>query len=137
MSAVDVAVMVYTSPFARPTVDTANDMQPYACVLSRFRGLKLGVGHGGYPRARQVIETTRHQPRLYNCQQIYSFWPGGQHYMHNIERLQAQFIFGTSYPFSSMAEPVNDTPRLPLGAPTMVKYLWGNGARLLKLSGSA
>jgi predicted TIM-barrel fold metal-dependent hydrolase len=52
----------------------------------------------------------------------------------NIEALQDQFLFGTSYPFSSMREPVRATLRLPLPPAVMEKYLWGNGARLLKLA---
>lgn len=135
MSALDVPVMVYTSPFAGPTIDTANDMRPYARVLDRFPRLRLILGHGGYPRVRQVIETARRYPRLYVCQDIYSFWPGGRRYLRSIEALQDQFLFGTSYPFSSMAEPVDTTLRLPLSAMAMHKYLWMNGARLLKLSG--
>jgi uncharacterized protein len=137
MSALDVPVMVYTSPFAGPTVDTANDMRPYTRVLDRFPKVTLILGHGGYPRVRQVIEAARRYPRLYICQDIYSFWPGGRHYLANIEALQDQFIFGTSYPFSSMAEPVQATLRLPLPRAVMQKYLWGNGARLLKLEATA
>jgi uncharacterized protein len=137
MSALDVPVMVYTSPFAGPTVDTANDMRPYARLLDRFPRLTLILGHGGYPRVRQAIETARRYSRLHICQDIYSFWPGGAHYLSNIERLQDQFIFGTSYPFSSMAEPVQATLRLPLPPAVMEKYLWGNGARLLKLDAGA
>jgi hypothetical protein len=133
MSALDVPVMVYTSPFAGPTVDTANDMRPYARVLEKFPTLRLILGHGGYPRVRQVIETARRHSRLYICQDIYSFWPGGTRYLRNIEALQDQFLFGTSYPFSSLAQPVDATLRLPLSATAMQKYLWTNGARLLKL----
>jgi len=137
MSALDVPVMVYTSPFAGPTIDMANDMRPYARVLKEFPSLTMILGHGGYPRVRQVVETARQQPRLYVCQDIYSFWPGGRHYLCNIEALQDQFLFGTSYPFSSMAEPVEATLRLPLPPTLMEKYLWDNGARLLKLGRSA
>lgn len=133
MSHLDVPVMVYTSPFAGPTIDTANDMRPYARVLDRFPRLKLILGHGGYPRVRQVIETARRYPGLHVCQDIYAFWPGGGRYLRSIESLQDQFIFGTSYPFSSMEEPLAATLRLPLSRAAMEKYLWTNGARLLKL----
>lgn len=133
MSAMDVPIMVYTSPFAGPTIDTANDMRPYARVLDRFPRLTLILGHGGYPRVRQVIETARRYPGLHVCQDVYSFWPGGPEYLRNIESLQDQFVFGTSYPFSSMAEPLEATLRLPLSRAAMGKYLWTNGARLLKL----
>lgn len=133
MSAMDVPIMVYTSPFAGPTIDTANDMRPYARVLDRFPRLKLVLGHGGYPRVRQVLEVARRYPGLHVCQDVYSFWPGGPEYLRNIESLQDQFVFGTSYPFSSMAEPLEATLRLPLSRAAMGKYLWTNGARLLKL----
>lgn len=133
LSALDVPVMVYTSPFAGPTVDTANDMRPYVRVLDRFPRLAIILGHGGYPRVRDVIEAAQGCPRLYVCPDIYCFWPGGQHYLRSIEALQDQFLFGTSYPFSSMAEPVEATLRLPLPDAVMDKYLWTNAARLLKL----
>lgn len=133
MSAIDVAVMVYTSPFAGPTIDTANDMRPYARVLERFPKLNLILGHGGYPRVQQVIETARRYPRLHVCPDIYAFWPGGRRYLRSIESLQDQFVFGTSYPFSSMEEPLAATLRLPLSGAVMDKYLWTNGARLLRL----
>jgi predicted TIM-barrel fold metal-dependent hydrolase len=51
--------MVYTSPFDGPTIDTANDMRPYARVLRKFPRLTLILGHGGYPRVRQTIEAAR------------------------------------------------------------------------------
>ncbi len=133
LSALDVPVMVYTSPFAGPTVDTANDMRPYMRVLDRFPRLTLILGHGGYPRVRDVIETARRYPRLHVCPDIYCFWPGGKHYLRNLLALQDQFLFGTSYPFSSMEDPVAATLRLPLPGAVLEKYLWSNGARLLKL----
>lgn len=133
MSSRDVAIMVYTSPFAGPTIDTANDMRPYTRVLDRFPRLKLILGHGGYPRVREVIATARRYPGLHVCQDIYSFWPGGARYLRSIESLQDQFLFGTSYPFSSLEEPLAATLRLPLSREAMEKYLWSNGARLLAL----
>lgn len=45
--------------------------------------------------------------------------------------VQDQFIFGTSYPCSSMAEPIEQTLRFSLSRTAMEKYPWGNGARLL------
>ena len=65
------------------------------------------------------------------CQDVYTFWPAGHLYRRAIERLQDQFVFGTSYPFSSMAEPVQETLKLPLSSSAMDKYLWANGSRLL------
>jgi hypothetical protein len=84
-----------------------------------------------------VIETARRYPGLHVCQDIYGFWPGGGRYLRSIESLQDQFVFGTSYPFSSMEEPLAATLRLPLSRAAMEKYLWANGARLLGLPGSA
>lgn len=133
MSALGAPVMVYTSPFAGPTIDTANDMGPYAQALSAFPRLKLVLGHGGYPRVKQVVATARRHPNLFICQDIYSFWPGGETYLQSLTELQDQYLFGSSYPFSSMAEPLEATLRLPISAAVMEKYLWGNGARLLGL----
>ena len=133
MAALDVPVMIYTSPFAGPNPYLVNDMAPYERVLRRFSRVTFVLGHGGYPRITQVLETARRHRNLYICQDIYSFWPGGHQYLREIDHLQDQFIFGTSYPFSSMTEPVEETLKLPLSSAVLEKYLWGNGARLLKL----
>lgn len=129
MAALDAPVMVYTSPFAGP----ANEMAPYERVLRRFPALTIILGHGGYPCITQVLEAARRYRNLYICQDVYSFWPGGHRYLREIDALQDQFVFGTAYPFSAMAEPVEETLKLPLSATAMQKYLWGNGARLLKI----
>jgi uncharacterized protein len=134
MSALDASVMIYTSAFSAPKNPyLVNDAEPYDRVLRKFPKLKIILGHGGYPRVRQILELAPRHPNLYICQDIYTFWPGGHLYQRRIERLQDQFVFGTSYPFSSMSEPVEDTLKLPLSAAAKEKYLWGNGARLLKL----
>jgi predicted TIM-barrel fold metal-dependent hydrolase len=83
--------------------------------------------------AFRILPDRLRHPNLYICQDIYTFWPGGHLYDRQIDRLQDQFIFGTSYPFSSMSEPVEQTLKLPLRAAAMEKYLWRNGARLFKL----
>ena len=133
MAALDTVVMLYTGPFAGPTLDTANNMADYDRVLRRFPRLTVVIGHGGYPRIAQVLETMRQHRNFHVCPDVYSFWPGGYQYLREIDKLQDQFVFGTAYPFSSMAEPVDDTLKLPLSATAMEKYLWDNGARLLKL----
>lgn len=135
MSALDVPVMVYTSPFAGPSIETANAMPPYERVLAKFPRLRIILGHGGYPKVRDVVALALRQPRLYVCPDIYCFWPGGGHYLRHLDRLQDQLLFGTSYPFSSMAEPVDATLKLPVSRTVMQKYLWDNGAHLLGLSG--
>jgi len=133
MIALDASVMVYTSAFAGPNPYFSNDMEPYDRLLCNFPKLKIVLGHGGYPRVRQVLETAPRHPNLFICQDIYSFWPAGHLYLGQIDKLQDQFVFGTAYPFSSMAEPVEDTLKLPLSVTARVKYLWGNARRLLKL----
>ena len=126
-----VPVMVYTSPFAGPDPYLVNDMAPYERVLRQFPNLTLILGHGGYPRVQQVLDAAARHRNLYVCQDVYTFWPAGHLYRRAIERLQDQFVFGTSYPFSSMAEPVQETLKLPLSSSAMDKYLWANGSRLL------
>lgn len=133
MAALDVPVMIYTSPFAGHNPYLVNNMAPYERVLQRFPRLTVILGHGGYPRVKQVLNTAARYPNLYVCQDIYTFWPAGHLYRAAIERLQDQFVFGTSYPFSSMGEAVQDTMKLPVSQTTMDKYLWENGRRLLGL----
>lgn len=136
MAALGAPVMIYTSPFAGPNPYLVNDMAPYERVLQHFPRLTLILGHGGYPRITQVLDAAVKHQNLYVCQDIYTFWPAGHLYRQAIERLQDQFVFGTSYPFSSMAEAVEDTLKLPLSPATMEKYLWENGSRLLGLHAS-
>ncbi len=133
MVAMDVPVMAYTSAFAGPTPYFANEMAPYQRALRLFPKLKLILGHGGYPCVKEVLQTAAQHKNLYICQDVYTFWPAGHLYQKQMDRLQDQFIFGTSYPFSSMAEPVDETLRLPLSTTAIQKYLWDNGAVLLKL----
>lgn len=137
MAALDTPVMLYTGPFAGPkltsSVDLANNMADYDQVLRRFPRLTVIIGHGGYPRIAQVLETMRKHRNFHVCPDVYSFWPNGHLYLREIDKLQDQFVFGTAYPFSSLAEPLEDTLKLPLSATAKEKYLWGNGARLLKL----
>jgi len=137
MSALDAPVMVYTSAFASKPPYLVNEAPPYDRVLGKFPKLKIVLGHGGYPCVRQILELAPRQANLFICQDIHTFWPGGYLYRKQIERLQDQFIFGTSYPFSSMAEPTEATLRFSLSRAAMEKYLWGNGARLLKVVQSA
>lgn len=123
MAALDAVVMLYTGPFAGRPVDLSNNMADYDAVLSRFPKLTMVIGHGGYPRIPQVLETMRKHRNFHVCPDIYAFWPGGQQYLREIDKLQDQFVFGTAYPFSSMAEPVEETLKLPLGATAREKYL--------------
>lgn len=137
VSALDVPLMVYTSAFAGPDPYLANNMPPYDRVLRNFPKLKIILGHGGYPCVKQVVDFAPRLPNLYVCADIYNFWPAGHLYRRQIDQLQDQYIFGTSYPFSSMTEPLEETLKLPLSKQGMEKYLWGNGARLLKLRSRA
>jgi predicted TIM-barrel fold metal-dependent hydrolase len=134
--ALDVPIMVYTGPFAAPgwgDLMMANDMVPYDRVLQRFPKLKIVLGHGAYPNIVQVLGAAFKHPNLYVCPDLYTFCAGGELYRQNIAELQDQFIYGSSYPFGSIKEPLEDTLRLPLSKDVMEKYLWGNAARLLKL----
>ncbi|MCP3877147.1 MAG: amidohydrolase family protein [Sulfitobacter sp.] len=72
-------------------------------------------------------------PNLYLCPDIYIFGPGGEGYQQNLTTLQDQFIFGSTYPFMTFKEPLEDTLKFPVTDQVMEKYLWGNAARLLKL----
>lgn len=133
MSALDVPVMVYTSPYAGPDLDFANNMAPYDRVLQMFPKLKLILGHGGYPNIVQVLGAAIKHPNLYICPDFYMFCPGGELYQQSLTTLQDQFIFGTSYPFCSLKEPLEDTLKLPVSQQVMEKYLWANAAHLLKI----
>ena len=135
-SELDVPVMVYTGPFAAPgwgDLMMANDMVPYDRVLQKFPKLKIVLGHGAYPNIVQVLGAAFKHANLYICPDVYMFCAGGELYRQNLTELQDQFVYGSSYPFGSIKEPLQDTLRLPVSEQVMEKYLWGNAARLLKL----
>jgi predicted TIM-barrel fold metal-dependent hydrolase len=52
----------------------------------------------------------------------------------NIEMLQDQFIYGSAFPFGNIDTTLEQTLALKLNATAQEKYLYGNAARLLKLS---
>jgi uncharacterized protein len=133
MSALDVPVMAYTGPFAGEPIELSNDMAPYDRVLSRFPKLVMVLGHGGYPMIKDVLDLMRRNPRLHVCPDVYAFWPGGSEYLRALDSVQDQLVFGTAYPFSTMAEPIEDTLKLNVTTTVLEKYMWSNGARLLKI----
>jgi len=139
MSALDAPMMVYTSPFSAGGftiirhAKVMGDPAPYDRVLKKFPKLKIILGHGAYPCVKEILALARRQPNLHICPDIYAFWPGGLHYQRDIELLQDQLLYGSAFPFMSMEEPLEETLKFPVSKQAMGKYLWGNGARLLKI----
>ncbi|MCP3952279.1 MAG: amidohydrolase [Desulfobacterales bacterium] len=133
MAALDVPVMVTTGAMIGPNIGFPNDIVAFDKVLQQFKTLKLVLGHACYPNVHQALGVAFKHPNLYLCPDFYIFCPGGEGYQQNLTTLQDQFIFGSTYPFMTFKEPIEDTLKLPVTDQVMEKYLWGNAARLLKL----
>jgi len=133
MAALDVPVMVSTGPMIGPDIGLPNDVVAFDRVLQQFKTLKMVLGHACYPNVHQALGLALKHPNLYLCPDIYIFNPGGETYQQNLTTLQDQFIFGSTYPFMTFKEPLEDTLKMPATDQALEKYLWGNAAHLLKL----
>ena len=82
---------------------------------------------------RDVLDTARRHRGFHVCPDIYAFTPGGGEYL---ESFQDKLVFGTAYRFSTIAEPLEETLKLPVKPAVLEKCIWGNGVRLLKVQES-
>jgi predicted TIM-barrel fold metal-dependent hydrolase len=76
---------------------------------------------------------TKH-PNLYISPDIYCHFPGGRTYVEAISMLPDQFIYASAYPLGSIKESVEMALKFPLPDDVMEKYMYGNAARLLKIT---
>ena len=120
--------------------DIGNNNPP---ALDRFLQahpkLQVVLAHGGYPYMSEMLGLATKHPHLHICPDMYMFFPGGQLYAWNLNNLPDTFVYGSSYPFASIREPIEETlafrshPLYKVRDDVMEKYLYGNAARLLGL----
>ena len=120
--------------------DIGNNNPP---ALDRFLQahpkLQVVLAHGGYPYMSEMLGLATKHPHLHICPDMYMFFPGGQLYAWNLNNLPDTFVYGSSYPFASIREPIEETlafrshPLYKVRDDVMGKYLYGNAARLLGL----
>lgn len=100
-------------------------------VALHFPELTIVAGHAGYPWTDELIslawkhsnlyiDTSGHRPKY--------FPPSLRHYLDSYGR--DKVLFGTGYPLTDFASPVEETLELGLKAASLDKFLWGNAARI-------
>lgn len=129
----DVFVMHQSGIYAGPDIG-ANDWAPLDRVMAAFPNLKLLLAHGGYPRILDALALVTKHPNLYISPDIYCHFPGGKTYVEAIGMLPDQFIYASAYPLGPIKESAELALQFPLSDDVMEKYMYGNAARLLKLT---
>lgn len=111
-----------------------NDWAPLDRVMQEFPQLKVVLAHGGYPRVIDALALATKHPNFYLSPDIYCHFPGGRLYVESIGMLPDQFIYASAYPLGSIKESAEMALKFPLSDDVMEKYMYGNAARLLKIS---
>jgi uncharacterized protein len=111
-----------------------NDWAPLDRVMQAFPQLKVVLAHGGYPRVIDALALATKHPNFYLSPDIYCHFPGGGIYVEAISMLPDQFIYTSAYPLGPIKESAELALKFPLSDDVMEKYLYGNAARLLKVS---
>jgi predicted TIM-barrel fold metal-dependent hydrolase len=111
-----------------------NDWAPLDRVMQAFPQLKVVLAHGGYPRVIDALALATKHPNFYLSPDIYCHFPGGGIYVEAISMLPDQFIYASAYPLGPIKESAELALKFPLSDDVMEKYLYGNAARLLKVS---
>jgi predicted TIM-barrel fold metal-dependent hydrolase len=111
-----------------------NDWTPLDRVMQAFPQLKVILAHGGYPRVLDALALVTKHPNFYISPDIYCHFPGGRAYIEAIGMLPDQFIYAPAYPLGPIKELAELALKFPLSDDVMEKYMYGNAARLLKLT---
>ena len=134
--ALDLFVMHQSGIYAGPDI-SANYWPPLDRLLQNFPRLKFVLAHGGYPAVIDALSLAVKHENFHISPDVYSFAPAGELYVNAISKLPDQFIFGSAYPLACQKASVEGALRFPLSDDVMAKYLYGNAARLVKLTPAA
>jgi hypothetical protein len=129
----DVILMHQSGIYAGPDIG-ANDWAPLDRVMQAFPRLKVVLAHGGYPRVLDALALVTKHPNLYISPDIYCHFPGGRTYVEAMSMLPDQFIYASAYPLAPIKESAELALKFPLSGDVMEKYMYGNAARLLKIT---
>jgi uncharacterized protein len=129
----DVLLMHQSGIYAGPDIG-ANDWAPLDRVMQAFPKLKVVLAHGGYPRVLDALALVTKHPNLYISPDIYCHFPGGRTYVEAMSMLPDQFIYASAYPLGPIRESAELALKFPLSDDVMEKYMFGNAARLLKVT---
>lgn len=105
----------------------------HVCV--DFPTLTVINTHGGYPWVTETLFTAMRRTNLYLCPDMYMFnMPGAMEYVTAANYfLQDRFMFGTAYPFISLAESVRMFKEMPFRPEVLPKVFYKNAIKALNL----
>ena len=128
----DMPVFVMSGP---TTPDLAyNDPRAVGRLAAQFKHLPLIVSHGFYPYVAEAVAIAFRHENVFLSPDMYMFAPGGRLYIEAANGFMAdQYLFGTSYPFRSMAQSVDDLRAIGLRPDVLEKVSWRTAARLFDL----
>lgn len=128
-----VPVFVMSGP---TTPDLAyNDPRAVGRVAAQFKDLPLIVSHGFYPYVDEAVAIAFRHENVFLSPDMYMFAPGGRIYIEAANGFMAdQYLFGTSYPFRSMRQSVDDLRAIGLTPDVLDKVSGRTAARLFGLS---
>jgi predicted TIM-barrel fold metal-dependent hydrolase len=129
----DVLLMHQSGIYAGADIGV-DDWAPLDRVMQAFPQLKVVLAHGGYPRVLDALALVTKHPNLYISPDIYCHFPGGRIYVEAISMLPDQFIYASAYPLAPIKESAELALKFPLSDDVMEKYMYGNAARLLKIT---
>jgi predicted TIM-barrel fold metal-dependent hydrolase len=129
----DVLLMHQSGIYAGADIGV-NDWAPLDRVMQAFPQLKVVLAHGGYPRVLDALALVTKHPNLYISPDIYCHFLGGRTYVEAISMLPDQFIYASAYPLGPIKESAELALKFPLSDDVMEKYMFGNAARLLKVT---
>ena len=131
-----VPVFVMSGP---TTPDLAyNDPRAVGRLAAQFRDVALIVSHGLYPYVDEAVAIAFRHDNVVLSPDMYMFAPGGKLYIEAANGFMAdQYVFGTSYPFRSMRQSVEDLGTIGLAPDVLDKVSWRTAARLFGLPAPA
>lgn len=112
-----------------------NDPARLAKVAQAFPDLPLVVYHGYWPHVQQAIGLAFRYENVHLVPDMYLFQPGSAAYVQAANQfLENQLLFGSSYTFRPIRQSIDDFLQLGFSETILDKLLYGNAARLFKLS---
>lgn len=100
-------------------------------IALHFPELTIIAGHAGYPWTDELISLAWKHPNLYidtSGHRPQYFPPALRHYLNSYGR--EKVLFGTGYPLTEFASPIEEAQELGLKPESLEMFLWGNAARI-------
>lgn len=100
-------------------------------IALHFPELTIIAGHAGYPWTDELISLAWKHPNLYidtSGHRPQYFPPALRHYLNSYGR--EKVLFGTGYPLTDFASPIEEVQELGLKPESLERFLWRNAARI-------